>query len=345
MTTENLVRARCLGRGKANPAGTPRATSLCANSAAGHLPRVRTVTVLADDATPLAVTECGPATAALTVVFLHGHCLDQTSFRMVREGVIRRWGSSIRTVTYDHRGHGKSGVADTTTYTLEQLACDLAAILRAVAPVGPVLLVGHSMGGMTMLRYVREHAQVVGERLVGAALIATAAGDLSSHGIGKALRIPALSWFTTAATIHPPALHRLRDALNQFLPPVLWFAGCAPVHVSPWVDDVAHATVLNTTPFETITGFLPALSTLDEYAALAVLGRIPVTVICGTEDKLTPLAHSTAITAAIATARLVTVPGAGHLVVTQAPGSVASALNALIDRITSPAGRPMLRCG
>lgn len=344
MTTENLVHARNLGRGKANPACARGATSRCANSTAGHLPRARTLTVLADDATPLAANECGPATAPLTVVFLHGHCLDQTSFRMVRDRITRRWGSSIRTVTYDHRGHGKSGVADTTTYTLEQLALDLAAILRAVAPVGPVLLVGHSMGGMTLLRYAREHPQEVGERVVGAALIATAAGDLSSHGIGKALRIPALSWFTAAATIHPPALQRLRDALNQLLPPVLSVAGRTPVHVSPWVDDVSH-TVLNATPFETMTGFLPVLSGLDEYAALAVLGRIPVTVICGTEDKLTPLAHSTAITAAIATARLVKVPSAGHLVVNQAPGPVASALNTLIDRVTSPTGRPMLRCG
>ena len=41
------------------------------------------------------------------------------------------------------------------------------AVLRAVAPTGPVVLVGHSMGAMTALVYARQNPGAIGTRIVG----------------------------------------------------------------------------------------------------------------------------------------------------------------------------------
>ena len=57
-----------------------------------------------------------------------------------------RFGDRVRVVTYDARGHGRSSCMALRTATLAQLGDDLAAVLDAVAPAGPVVLVGHSHG-------------------------------------------------------------------------------------------------------------------------------------------------------------------------------------------------------
>ena len=78
-------------------------------------------------------------------------------------------------VFYDQRGHGQSGAAPPSTYTVAQLGRDLETVLAVMAPRGPVVLVGHSMGGMTVLSHARQFPQRYGTRIVGAALISSAA--------------------------------------------------------------------------------------------------------------------------------------------------------------------------
>ena len=107
--------------------------------------------------------------------------------------LIRRWGNNIRIISYDHRGHGDSGNASMHTYRIDRLADDLAELLVALGVTGPLTLAGHSMGGMTALAYLRRPASkrpVEPESLV---LVATAAGNLGSHGLGRLLSTPATS--------------------------------------------------------------------------------------------------------------------------------------------------------
>ena len=78
-------------------------------------------------------------------------------------------------VFYDQRGHGRSGEAAPETYTLTQLGKDLETVLQVVAPRGMIVLVGHSMGGMTVLSHARQFPEQYGRRIVGAALISSAA--------------------------------------------------------------------------------------------------------------------------------------------------------------------------
>ena len=101
----------------------------------------------------------------------------------------------------------------------------------------------------------------------------------------------------------------------------------------------------NPTRIETVAGFLPSLAALDEYAALEVLARIPVAVLCGTHDLITPLPHSVAIAAHTASAELAVVPGAGHMVITDSAETVADAVDGLLDRIALATMYPASECG
>ncbi|MDR3084079.1 MAG: alpha/beta hydrolase, partial [Streptomyces sp.] len=83
--------------------------------------------------------------APVTVVFSHGYCLNQDSWHYQRRDLDPR----LRRVFWDQRGHGRSGRGDLAHATIDQCGEDLLAVLRATA-VGPVVLVGHSMGGMTI---------------------------------------------------------------------------------------------------------------------------------------------------------------------------------------------------
>ena len=119
----------------------------------------RSSVVTTPDGVPLAVREVGPENAGLTVVFAHGFCLRMGSFHFQRARLSEQWGDQVRMVFYDQRGHGQSGEAAPDTYTVEQLGQDLESVLAVVAPRGPVVLVGHSMGGMTVLSHARQYPQ------------------------------------------------------------------------------------------------------------------------------------------------------------------------------------------
>ncbi|WP_439956352.1 alpha/beta fold hydrolase [Nocardia nova] len=123
----------------------------------------------------------------MIVVFVHGHCLRTEAWWFLRDELLRQWGSDTRMVFYDHRGHGDSAGADPATYTIDQLGHDLDAVLRAVAPTGPVVLISHSMGAMVVLAYARLFPATIGTRVVGVGLIAGAAAGITAVGLVAAL--------------------------------------------------------------------------------------------------------------------------------------------------------------
>ena len=122
----------------------------------GLLDADRGCVVTTPDGVDLAVREVGPTDAPVTVVFAHGFCMNMGAFHFQRRELARVWGDQVRMVFYDQRGHGKSGTAAPRTYTVAQLGCDLDTVLAVLAPRGSVILVGHSMGGMTVLSHARQ---------------------------------------------------------------------------------------------------------------------------------------------------------------------------------------------
>ena len=291
----------------------------------------RRSTVAAADGTALAVREFGCSDAPLTVVFVHGHCLRMQSWTDVRREVERTWGDDVRIVMYDHRGHGESSAAVPENCTIDQLGEDLADVIRAVVPVGPFVVIGHSMGGMTALSYARQYPDAIGSRLVGVGLIATSAGGITDDGLGSCLAHPAVAVFQAAVRRAPRLMSGAKKLSRGVCAPIVRTAGCGSRTVSPRVVTLATA-MLGETSIVTMAGFLGAFRGLDEIAGLAALATIPTLVLCGSDDLMTPMRHSETLASHLPGARLVRVAQAGHMVILERAHEVA---NDIVELVTA----------
>jgi pimeloyl-ACP methyl ester carboxylesterase len=255
------------------------------------------------------------------------------SFQCQRAAVANRGGEQVRLVIYDQRGHGQSEDAPIETYTVEQLGRDLETVLAVLAPKGPVVLVGHSMGGMTVLSHARQFPQQWGKRIVGAALISSAAEGVSRSPLGEILQNPALEAVRFATRYAPGFVHRTRGATRSALRPILKNASFGGDDVSPSVvafsEEMIHDTAIST-----LVAFLHALEVHDETAALPVLARVPTLIACGTRDLLTPVKYSEEMAAVLPDSTLVIVPKAGHQVQMERPEIINDALVRLVERAT-----------
>lgn len=285
--------------------------------------------VTTSDGVSLSVREWGSRTAGHTVVLLHGFCSNKESWNMQTTQLIHRWRNNIRVISYDHRGHGDSGSASMHTYRIDRLADDLAELLAALGVTGPLTLAGHSMGGMTALAYLGRPASqrpVEPESLV---LVATAAGNLGSHGLGRLLNTPA-----TSMLYH--LVHRIpragTDEVVQFLArPV-----CTALtrhggygEAAPKSLVAMSAAAINATPSTTKVGFLRGLK---EYNCSQTLSAITAktTIISGGADKLTPMWHARELADGIPGATLVHQPTAGHTLLHEVPQVVTEAISSAI---------------
>ncbi|TFV53271.1 alpha/beta hydrolase, partial [Geodermatophilus sp. DF01-2] len=310
----------------------------------------RTAHVAADDGVLLAVEEVGPADAPLTVVFVHGYCLSMASWTFQR----RTLGAALATangsrptarlVFYDQRGHGASGRGSAAHSTMDQLGRDLDAVIRARVPYGPVVLVGHSMGGMTVMALAALRPELFGTRVVGAALLSTSSGNLADLDFG----LPELLTRVRAAVLpvaaftmrrRPGFAERARRLAADLVSHVTWSLSFASTDVDPALGRYVDSMIAGT-PVEVIAEFYPALAGLDETASLQPLRAVPTLVLTGDADKLIPGAHSDAIVELLSGADApgvehVVVPEAGHMVPLEKPDEVTAALSALLRRVVA----------
>src|SRR3954449_13470436 len=136
-------------------------------------------TVRTDDGVDLHVEVEENAGAQLTVVLAHGFTARLAEWQLQREALRPR----ARLVLFDQRGHGRSGWTDLTKATIDRTGRDLGEVLDATTPEGPVVLAGHSMGGMSIMALARQRPELFGPRVVGVFLMATSAGGLVETGI------------------------------------------------------------------------------------------------------------------------------------------------------------------
>lgn len=291
----------------------------------------RSYVVTTRDGVELAVREAGPRDAPLTMVFAHGFCLRMAAFHFQRKCLGERWGTNVRMVFYDQRGHGRSAEADSETYTLTQLGQDLEAVLQAVAPRGVIVLVGHSMGGMTVLSHARQFPEQYGRRIVGAALISSAAEGVARSPLGEILKNPALEAVRFTAKSAPGLMHRGRNVSRSLIGPILRAASYSDVRVSRSLDAFSQR-MMNETPIPTMVGFLHALETHDETAGLRTLLRVPTLIACGNHDLITPEEYSRKMAASLPCSELVIVTGASHLALLDKPDAINDGLIRLVDR-------------
>lgn len=262
------------------------------------------------DGTRIYVATSGPlaADADATLVLLHGLCMTSGSWART-VSALRRSQPRLRVVAFDIRGHGRSSPGPDGTHTLTTLANDIDATLAAVAPCGPLILAGHSMGAMAILTHLRMYPATA-SRLRAVALISTAASELPQHG-GIARLLPLSAAAPLVAAHSPTALEWGWDVIRQASTPFLGARGCT--------RPAAAA----------LAGFLTSLRLLDETATLDAIRHIPALVMCGSRDHITPLYHSQSMCGRLARARLVTLPRAGHQLPITHPSQVAAELASL----------------
>jgi pimeloyl-ACP methyl ester carboxylesterase len=294
--------------------------------------RGEAMTVRADDGLPLHVEISGPPDAPVTIIFCHGYALNSDVWYYQRVGLEQ----IARTVFWDQRSHGRSGRSDPDLVSIDQLGADLHEVLEATAPGDtPVILVGHSMGGMTVMALADQHPELFGDKIIGAVLISTAASTVDPVTWLPGLLRPAVrkampSMMTGAARGRMASVvERSRHSASDIA-----FLGARHIafgdpKVSPTVVDFLER-IIRATPIDVIADFYVALVGHEKRHALKVLGSVPVLILTGDKDRLVDPSFSADIAAAIKGSELMTLHGAGHVVILERPQEVNEAIMGLV---------------
>lgn len=278
-----------------------------------------------------------PQPGDVTVVFSHGYALNLDSWHYQRLALQGR----VRCVWWDQRGHGRSERGEDGIATVEQLGRDLHSVIEAVAPTGPLVLVGHSMGGMTTMSYAAQFTPDARARVAGVALVATSAGGLDDVDLGLArlghalMRVAprALNVLARQPGFIIERTRRIGSDLEEVIVKRWSFGG--PVE-DALVDFCAR--MIAATRIEVVSEFIPQLRSMDVQQGLFVLRDVEALVINGDRDLMIPAEHSDVLASVLRKAEHAVVARAGHLLMLEYPEIVTPHLVALIGRARAAAG-------
>ncbi|MBO0732104.1 MAG: alpha/beta fold hydrolase, partial [Acidimicrobiaceae bacterium] len=215
-----------------------------------------------------------------------------------------------RVVLYDQRGHGGS-TAGSSGYTMEAIGDDVRAVLEGL-DLHDVVLAGHSMGGMAVEGFAVRHKDVLAERVAALVLVSTLSRSvLPNHWAAEA------RYRMVTSPVTQRAVESRRAAP--------WLVRGSEGRRPAWSHLVATSESFAATPPGVRGDFVRAMAEFDFGEALAGVS-LPVVVIAGTRDTLTPYSANRRIAEAIPGARLETVSGAGHQLVFEAPDRLAEVL-------------------
>ena len=248
-----------------------------------------------------------------TVVFVHGFALTSDCWHFQRLA----FRGKRRMVFYDQRSHGRSGRSEKENATIDQLGRDLHTVIDALAPDEPLVLVGHSMGGMSIVALAEQHPELFGDRVVGLGLISTTAGGQRTHKIvskyvpdAVGRRVVERGLLVAAQRERILELAR-RSSSAIALKVIEEFAfGDQPAprsHVR-FLD-----SMISSTPLKVLVEFIPEFDALDKFHVVAAFSRVPTVIMCGTKDRLTSMEHARKLNEHVPGSRLVELRGGGHM--------------------------------
>lgn len=287
----------------------------------------------AADGTALWVHTFGPDDAP-TIVFVHGWTCAAEFWKLQVEALK----GERRVVAFDLRGHGQSERPPGRNYSIETFAADLDAVLEATVPKAErAMLVGHSLGAMTIVAWAGGHPDRVDQRVSSAVLLNTGVGDLISEslvveglpgGFDRLLRLFGQGVLRARAPIPSstaPISHRV---IGQFV---------VGPDASPAEIAFSEQLVLSC-PADVRSAVGGTLSRLDLKQALAEL-RAPTLVIAGELDKLTPPAHAHQMAELLPDVLdVIEVPNSGHMTPIEFPERV----NGLLAELAGTHAGPVL---
>ncbi|WP_238007576.1 alpha/beta hydrolase [Dactylosporangium sp. AC04546] len=291
------------------------------------------LTVTTDDGIELHVEVVDGPKEGPTLVFVHGFCLDMGTFHFQRKAFEGKY----RMVFYDQPGHGRSGRLTKGEYTLDALGAGLRAVLQATAPTGPVVLVGHSMGGMTIMALAEQVPELFENRVEACVLISTSAGKLDTVNFGlpdivARFRRPLMPVVGFAGPISSAVIDRARKASTDLAWLLTRRYGFGTQRPSPAL--VSYVEKMNsTTSTDVIARYLRTLYTHARLLVLGPLRRVPVLLVCGDHDVLTPIAHTREIASVLPEAELVEVADGGHVVLLEHADEVNDAMDTFLTKV------------
>jgi pimeloyl-ACP methyl ester carboxylesterase len=314
--------------------------------------RPSTTTLTTHDGLDLHVHVEGPHDAGLTVVLAHCWTSDHDSWRYQVRDLRHRFGDTVRVVTYDHRGHGASDPTPRHAATIENLGRDLADLIDAHAPSGDLVLGGHSIGGMTLMALAEHRPDLYVDRVRGVLFVATSGGSLDTVTLGL-----------------PRVGDRVREQIPLMLAMRSKMLSRRRRRRAPYIeamvarrflfgDDMRlrdHALAVEgiiNTPAASMRGFFEDVMRHDRLDGLSTLAGIPVHVMVGDQDRLTPPSHAELLAERVPGARLSVAPGAGHMLPLERDALVTDALVELVEQALGnariapegkAAGRPRVR--
>src|SRR3954447_26541962 len=251
------------------------------------------------DGVRLHVETFGPADAPVTVVLLHGWCLDRRTWQH-QIAALRKLPNKPRVIAYDARGHGHSSPTLLRSATLQQLGADLAEVLRRYAPQGPIVLAGHSMGGMTIMEYAHGCPDEFADRVAGLLFVSTTAEGHTHTRYGLPPHLATLK--RLGETIGAGVLARSgawrphRAVLPALRPAVRWLLFGDDYEPG---DLELTMSAVGRSPLRSIGGFRAPGGGQHRLDTLAALGDVPAAALVGDKDRLTPPACAESIADAL----------------------------------------------
>ena len=272
------------------------------------------VTVTTPDGTRLAVELHGPADGPI-VVLAHGWTCS-TKYWWPQ---VHAFADTCRLVAYDQRGHGASEPGH-GRLTSDTLADDLSAVLAATVPEGrTAVLVGHSMGAMSIVAWAGRHPEEVPRYASAALLASTALDGLLAESM--LVRLPGvgprgMAAFGRALVTAPTPVVAPSRATHALVRYVALSEQATDEQV-----EFCERIVLDCPP-RARARWGSALSRLDIRASLEALA-VPTTVLVGSADRLTPAGHARRMVADLGRGgsleHVVELPGVGHMSSVEAP--------------------------
>lgn len=248
----------------------------------------------------------GPA-----ILFIHGYPLDHTIWEHTL-GSLEGW----MRIAPDLRGMGQSDAPD-LGYSMTTYADDLLALLTTLG-VDRVVLCGLSMGGYIAFEILRRAP----ERIRGLILIDTRA-EADSLEARRARE-------TALTQVREGGAEAIAAAM---LPNML---SRTSIETQPALRERIQR-MMASTPVAGIIGAIGALRDRpDSLVLLPTLTSIPALVIVGAEDVVTPPERAQAIADALPDARLVILPGAGHLTPVEQPERVTALISDFLAQLAAP---------
>ncbi|MDP9023061.1 MAG: alpha/beta hydrolase [Actinomycetota bacterium] len=280
------------------------------------------------DATTIFVETYGPDGPDVPqVVFVHGYTMSGRCWHEQVVALRHRY----QLITYDQPGHARSSPPRSGTFTIELLGDALATVIEQATDHtrGPLVVVGHSMGGMTALACARRHGDLFRARVGGLVLLSTtvkSGAEDVALGLGVQLLARAERAITAGAGLLGDRVRELAriyrastDLSYVLVRGVALSRGADPRYV-----DFTEQLVLDT-DLRTASQLLPVLARMDEEHTLATLD-VPTLVVVGARDRMTPVDHARHMAEVNPDVDVVELPGIGHMT----PLEAHHAVNALV---------------